>query len=120
MSSASAIAAPAARPAASGGSALATEAREGVSAAVRLEQVREELGDCRRCGLCETRKTIVFGVGDPDADLVVIGEGPGEQEDIRGEPFVGPAGQMLDKMLENVLQLRREQVDLRDVEVRED
>jgi uracil-DNA glycosylase len=86
-----------------------------VSPAVRVQRVRDELGDCRRCGLCKARRSIVFGVGDPDADLVIIGEGPGEQEDLKGEPFVGPAGQMLDKMLENVLQLRREQVYITNV-----
>ncbi|MCB9669323.1 MAG: uracil-DNA glycosylase [Alphaproteobacteria bacterium] len=75
-----------------------------------MRAVRDELGDCSRCDLCKARKNIVFGVGDPSADLVVIGEGPGEQEDLQGEPFVGPAGQMLDKMLENVLGLRRDQV----------
>lgn len=78
--------------------------------AVALRRVRDELGDCTRCPLCKTRKTLVFGVGDPDADLVVVGEGPGEQEDKQGEPFVGPAGQMLDKMLENVLGLPRARV----------
>jgi DNA polymerase len=75
-----------------------------------LEDVRRDLGDCQRCVLCGTRKNIVFGVGSPSADLMVIGEGPGEQEDRRGEPFVGPAGQMLDRMLANVIGLRREQV----------
>lgn len=92
-------------------SALATRARaEGIPKAQQLERVREELGDCRRCLLCRERKSIVFGVGDPDADLVVVGEAPGYHEDQQGEPFVGPAGQMLDKMLENVLALRRDQV----------
>lgn len=83
---------------------------EGASGAAAMRGVREDLGDCRRCGLCRGRRNIVFGVGDPSADLVVIGEGPGEQEDLRGEPFVGPAGQMLDKMLENVLGLPRNKV----------
>jgi len=68
------------------------------------------LGDCERCGLCRSRRTIVFGVGDPDADLVICGEGPGAQEDRQGVPFVGPAGQMLYKMLEHVLGLQRDQV----------
>ncbi|MCB9678417.1 MAG: uracil-DNA glycosylase [Alphaproteobacteria bacterium] len=77
--------------------------------AAALRQIREELGDCTRCGLCKTRKNIVFGVGSGEADLVVVGEGPGQQEDEQGEPFVGPAGQMLDKMLENVLGLGRTQ-----------
>ncbi len=74
-----------------------------------LRAVREELGDCRRCALCKTRKNIVFGVGSPEADLVVVGEGPGAQEDQQGEPFVGKAGQMLDKMLVHVLGLTRQQ-----------
>lgn len=80
------------------------------TAAQRLDAVREVLGDCLRCGLGPQRRSLVFGVGDPDAPLVVIGEGPGEQEDRRGEPFVGPAGEMLDNMLERVLGLRRQQV----------
>lgn len=83
---------------------------DGVPPATRLARVREELGDCRRCVLCRERKSVVFGVGTPEADLVIVGEAPGQQEDEQGEPFVGPAGQMLDKMLENVLSLRRDQV----------
>lgn len=79
-------------------------------AAARLLGVREAMGDCHRCRLCEGRKSLVFGVGDPAARLLVLGEGPGEQEDLKGEPFVGPAGAMLDGMLERVLGLRREQV----------
>lgn len=54
---------------------------------------------CTRCGLCETRHHVVFGVGPRDADVMFVGEGPGEQEDLRGEPFVGPAGKLLDDML---------------------
>ncbi len=54
---------------------------------------------CSRCGLCETRHNVVFGVGKPDADVMLIGEGPGEQEDLQGQPFVGPAGKLLDDML---------------------
>lgn len=54
---------------------------------------------CTRCGLCETRKNVVFGVGREDADIMFVGEGPGEQEDLKGEPFVGPAGKLLDDML---------------------
>ncbi len=64
-----------------------------------LEAVRSELGDCRRCRLAEGRTQIVFGVGDPGAEVVFVGEGPGEEEDRRGEPFVGRAGQLLDRML---------------------
>jgi DNA polymerase len=72
-----------------------------------LRRIREDLGDCRRCNLCTGRTNIVFGVGSPDADLVVVGEAPGFHEDRQGEPFVGKAGHMLDRMLENVLGLSR-------------
>lgn len=54
---------------------------------------------CTRCALCETRNNVVFGVGHRDADILFIGEGPGEQEDLQGEPFVGPAGKLLDDMM---------------------
>ena len=56
-------------------------------------------GSCTRCGLCETRHNVVFGVGNETADVMFVGEGPGEQEDLQGEPFVGPAGKLLDDML---------------------
>lgn len=55
--------------------------------------------DCTKCGLCEMRHNVVFGIGREDADILFVGEGPGEQEDLRGEPFVGPAGKLLDDML---------------------
>lgn len=61
-----------------------------------LEAVCKE---CTRCGLCETRRNVVFGVGNRQSDILFIGEGPGEQEDIQGIPFVGPAGHLLDDML---------------------
>ena len=61
--------------------------------------MREELGDCTRCKLAGGRKQIVFGVGNPDADLVFVGEAPGADEDQRGEPFVGAAGQLLTRMI---------------------
>lgn len=64
-----------------------------------LGVVRERLGDCRRCGLCEGRSTIVFGEGSADARLMFVGEGPGYHEDQQGRPFVGPAGQLLDRMI---------------------
>ena len=54
---------------------------------------------CRKCGLCETRHHVVFGVGNPKAKVMFVGEGPGENEDLQGEPFVGRGGQLLDKML---------------------
>lgn len=65
-----------------------------------LDEVRKELGDCKRCKLCTGRKTIVYGSGNPRAELVFVGEGPGEEEDKQGIPFVGAAGQLLTKMIE--------------------
>jgi uracil-DNA glycosylase family 4 len=65
-----------------------------------LAQIREDLGECTRCKLHTTRRKIVFGVGAEDTPLMFIGEAPGEQEDKRGEPFVGPAGELLDRMIE--------------------
>jgi uracil-DNA glycosylase family 4 len=70
-----------------------------VDPAAALLQVRSTLGECTRCKLCSTRKSIVFGVGSPRAELVFVGEGPGENEDLQGEPFVGEAGGLLDKMI---------------------
>ncbi len=64
-------------------------------------------GDCTRCGLCETRHHTVFGIGPRDARVLLVGEGPGEQEDLKGEPFVGPAGRLLDDML-SIIDLSRE------------
>jgi DNA polymerase len=58
-----------------------------------------EVAECRQCRLCETRKQAVLGVGDVNADWLFVGEGPGAEEDLRGEPFVGPAGKLLDNML---------------------
>ena len=54
---------------------------------------------CQKCSLCETRRHVVFGVGNPKAQVMFVGEGPGENEDLQGEPFVGRGGQLLDKML---------------------
>jgi DNA polymerase len=64
-----------------------------------LESIRADLGDCQRCKLCSGRKNIVFGVGNPDAELVFVGEGPGANEDAQGIPFVGEAGELLTKMI---------------------
>jgi uracil-DNA glycosylase family 4 len=61
--------------------------------------LREAVAGCRACGLCESRRNTVFGVGHTEADWMIVGEAPGEQEDRQGEPFVGPAGQLLDAML---------------------
>lgn len=75
-----------------------------------LESVREALGDCRRCGLCEGRRNIVFGSGNPDADILFVGEGPGETEDLQGLPFVGRAGELLTQMIEKGMGIPRGQV----------
>jgi uracil-DNA glycosylase len=64
-----------------------------------LQLIRDDLGNCTRCKLHAGRKNIVFGVGNPAADLVFVGEGPGANEDAQGEPFVGEAGQLLNKMI---------------------
>ncbi len=68
--------------------------------AVTLDELRRELADCKRCKLCSGRTNIVFGTGNPLAELVFVGEGPGEEEDKQGVPFVGRAGQLLTKMIE--------------------
>lgn len=62
---------------------------------------------CNRCPLCETRTSVVFGVGPKETPILFVGEGPGQQEDLQGEPFVGPAGQLLDEML-SIIDLSRE------------
>jgi DNA polymerase len=74
-----------------------------------LDAVRTELGECTRCKLHRTRTNIVFGVGNPEARLMFVGEAPGEDEDLRGFPFVGKAGQLLTKMIE-AMGLRRDDV----------
>ena len=63
------------------------------------EELTSACSTCRKCDLCETRTNVVFGVGNREADLMLIGEGPGENEDLQGEPFVGLGGKLLDKML---------------------
>ena len=76
---------------------------------VSLESVRAQMGECTLCKLHKGRHTIVFGVGNPNARLMFVGEAPGEDEDLKGEPFVGKAGQLLTKMIE-AMGLRREDV----------
>ena len=70
------------------------------------EELEQQCLSCTGCGLCETRHNVVFGVGKRDAGVLFVGEGPGEQEDLSGEPFVGPAGKLLDDML-SILDLDR-------------
>ena len=75
-----------------------------------LKIIREDLGDCTRCVLHKQgRKQIVFGVGNPKAELMFVGEGPGADEDAQGEPFVGRAGQLLNNMIK-AMGIEREQV----------
>ena len=83
--------------------------------AAALERLRtEEIGDCRRCKLCSTRRTIVFGTGDAAARLMFVGEGPGHDEDVQGLPFVGKAGQLLNQIIQ-AMGFRREQVYIANV-----
>ena len=86
----------------------------GPGAAARLAEIRADLGDCRRCKLCAGRTQIVFGVGDPEARLLFVGEGPGADEDRQGEPFVGRAGQKLNEMI-RAIGLERSQVYIANV-----
>lgn len=80
------------------------------SDAPSLDQVRAALGDCQRCRLAGGRTQIVFGDGAPHADLLLIGEGPGEQEDLQGLPFIGRAGELLTQMIEKGLRIPRSSV----------
>jgi len=86
---------PASQPAAVASATLAGSA----VASMGWAELRDAVASCRACGLCDSRTQTVFGVGHPEAHWMVVGEAPGEQEDLRGEPFVGPAGQLLDAML---------------------
>lgn len=73
------------------------------------EELNEAIKDCNKCKLCSGRNNIVFGVGNKNADIMFIGEGPGADEDIQGEPFVGKAGQLMNKAFE-ALEIKREEV----------
>jgi DNA polymerase len=75
-----------------------------------LERISADIGDCTRCKLHKGRTKIVFGVGNPKADLVFVGEGPGHDEDVQGIPFVGRAGRLLTDMIEKGMGLRRDDV----------
>ncbi|MBP8299225.1 MAG: uracil-DNA glycosylase [Planctomycetes bacterium] len=82
---------------------------------VALARVRAEVTPCTRCKLCKTRTNTVFGEGTPTAEVMFLGEAPGAQEDLAGRPFVGPSGQLLDRILENAMGLRRDQVFIANV-----
>ncbi|HVO10312.1 MAG TPA: uracil-DNA glycosylase [Vicinamibacteria bacterium] len=92
------------------------EARAGTAAdGPTLEAVRETIGDCRRCKLAAGRKTIVFGQGNPKAELMFVGEAPGSEEDEQGLAFVGRAGQLLTDIIEKGLRIRRAEVFIANV-----
>jgi len=80
-----------------------------------LTSIAEEVTACTRCGLCSTRTKSVPGEGNPNADVMFIGEGPGENEDKQGRPFVGRAGAILDRIIKNCLDLEREDVYITNV-----
>jgi uracil-DNA glycosylase family 4 len=80
-----------------------------------LRDLHESLVDCRRCGLSEGRTNVVFGSGAADAELVLVGEAPGYNEDIQGEPFVGAAGRFLDELLRDILGIARQEIYIANV-----
>jgi DNA polymerase len=82
----------------------------GAAGACSLDALRDAIGDCQRCKLAPGRTNLVFGVGNPNARLVFVGEGPGRDEDLQGEPFVGRAGQLLTEIITKGMGLRREDV----------
>jgi uracil-DNA glycosylase len=82
----------------------------GLERTADLKQLREFIGDCRRCKLWDRRTHLVFGVGNPNADLMFVGEAPGADEDARGEPFVGRAGQLLTDIIERGMGMKRSEV----------
>ncbi|MDQ1394933.1 MAG: uracil-DNA glycosylase [Acidimicrobiaceae bacterium] len=73
-----------------------------------LVELEREASTCVRCPLAEGRTNVVFGVGDPDADLMFVGEGPGRDEDLKGEPFVGRSGQLLDRLMREEIGISRD------------
>ena len=92
-----------------------TEPYPGLNDICTLGALRDFIGDCKRCKLCNGRTNIVFGVGNPEAKLVFVGEGPGRDEDIKGEPFVGRAGQLLTDIIEKGMKLKRSDVYIANV-----
>ncbi|MBN1434780.1 uracil-DNA glycosylase [Candidatus Fermentibacterales bacterium] len=107
------------RPADAGPTASAGEPRgpgpgPGESVEMLLAALRERVGDCKSCGLSESRTRIVMGEGNPDAGIMLVGEGPGRTEDETGRPFVGKAGQLLDRILASI-ELDRDKVFITNV-----
>ncbi len=79
-----------------------------------LEELESSIKDCKKCKLCNARQNIVFGIGNPNAEIMFIGEGPGGDEDRQGEPFVGKAGQLMNKAFD-VVGIKREEVYIANV-----
>lgn len=109
------VAAAVARPVPAPAPAPAPDARAAHIHTLAWPALREAVAGCTACGLCEGRRHTVFGVGHPNARWMIVGEAPGEQEDLQGEPFVGAAGQLLDKMLAALGLTRAEAVPERQV-----
>jgi uracil-DNA glycosylase len=108
----------ASKPAVTGGSAAAAVdlvAEPGLQEAASLAALRAHIGDCQRCKLAGGRTNLVFGVGNEQAALMFVGEGPGYDEDLKGEPFVGRAGQLLTEIITKGMKLRREDVYIANV-----
>jgi DNA polymerase len=112
---ATAAAAPAAPPPRAAVAPRDLFAPPGLAETQSLEELRAFIGDCRRCKLAQHRTQIVFGVGNPRARLVFAGEAPGRDEDLKGEPFVGRAGQLLTEIITKGMKLRREDVYIANV-----
>jgi DNA polymerase len=87
----------------------------GIGEAATLGALATYIGDCQRCKLCGGRTNLVFGVGSPQADLMFVGEGPGRDEDLQGEPFVGRAGQLLTEIIQKGMKLQRQDVYIANV-----
>jgi len=105
-------------PAAAKSVAVVTPPAPAAAAAPEFEslaRLREHIGDCQRCKLAPGRTHLVFGVGNPNAALMFVGEGPGRDEDLQGEPFVGRAGQLLTEIITKGMKLRREDVYIANV-----
>ena len=96
-------------------SELSEPERESPYAHMDLPALATDAGDCTKCPLHETRNSVVFGVGNPNADLMFIGEAPGADEDQQAEPFVGRAGQLLTQIIEAGMKLKREEVYIANV-----
>lgn len=109
------VAAPAAPPTAPADAAPDLLLEPSIRDASSLESLRAVLGDCTRCKLSGGRKTIVFGAGNPSAELMFVGEGPGEEEDLQGLPFVGRAGALLTDIITKGMGLKREDVYIANV-----